>query len=228
MRDFGYRIGVGDDAEVYFYLYDASKQRQISERFLVKITKDGWSNYVDMPHSNCTVFTDLGESELNSELYIVVNVMRVGKIQHSDTSMRKSVDKSLLCQNYRRPYGVGVVALTDLKQYDCSMEPEEREITFKLQTCDEKDYHQLHELIIKKASGKYSPINSTGQNYGISVSLKLIYGGLGQAKIDQPLLFQGAITRKMGFPDVVLPGKLICFKKFISLLNNLFNRRCSQ
>lgn len=61
MRDFGYRIG--DDAEIYFYLYDAhpSRQRQISERFLVKISKDGVSTYVDLPHSNCTVFTDLGE-----------------------------------------------------------------------------------------------------------------------------------------------------------------------
>lgn len=61
MRDFGYRIG--DDAEIYFFLYDAhpSRQRQITERFLVKISKDGFSTYVDMPHSNCTVFTDLGE-----------------------------------------------------------------------------------------------------------------------------------------------------------------------
>lgn len=62
MRDFGYRIG--DDAEIYFYLYDAhtSRQRQITERFLVKISKDGFSTYIDLPHSNCTVFTDLGES----------------------------------------------------------------------------------------------------------------------------------------------------------------------
>lgn len=59
MRDFGYRIG--DDAEIYFYLYDASRQRQISERFLVKISKDGFSTYVDSPHSNCTVFADLGK-----------------------------------------------------------------------------------------------------------------------------------------------------------------------
>lgn len=61
MRDFGYRIG--DDAEVYFYLYDGhpSRQRQITERFLVKISKDNFSTYVEMPHSNCTVFTDLGE-----------------------------------------------------------------------------------------------------------------------------------------------------------------------
>ena len=62
MRDFSYRIC--EDAEVYFYLYDANptRQRQITERFLVKITKEGFSNYgIDTHHSNCTVFTDLGE-----------------------------------------------------------------------------------------------------------------------------------------------------------------------
>lgn len=142
---------------------------------------------------------------MNSELYLVANVMRVGKILFSESSMRK-MDKGLVYQNYRRPYGIGVLPLTDLKQFDCSMEPEERESTFKIFSCEEKDYHQLHELIIKKATGKYSPINTVGSNYGIAVSLRLIQGGLGQAQIDQPLLFQGTITRKMGFPDVVLPG----------------------
>lgn len=75
MRDFGYRIG--DDAEIYFYLYDAhpSRQRQITERFLVKISKDGFSTYIDMPHSSCTVFTDLGESSglnLNFQTLILI------------------------------------------------------------------------------------------------------------------------------------------------------------
>lgn len=110
-------------------------------------------------------------------------------------------------QNYRRPYGIGVLPLTDLKQFDCTMEPEEREATFKIYSCEEKDYYQLHELIIKKATGKYSPLSVVGSSYGIVVSLRLINGGLGQAEIDQPMLFQGtSITRKLGFPDVVLPG----------------------
>jgi dedicator of cytokinesis protein 3 len=59
MRDFRYRVG--DDAEIYFYIYDATKQRQISERFLVRISKDDFSTYMDLPHSNCTVFSDLGK-----------------------------------------------------------------------------------------------------------------------------------------------------------------------
>lgn len=60
MRDFCHRIG--DDAEIYFYLYDGSlgKMRQLSERFLVRISKDGFFNYVEKLHSNCCVFTELG------------------------------------------------------------------------------------------------------------------------------------------------------------------------
>lgn len=62
MRDFGHRIG--DDAEIYFYLYDGSagKMRTLSERFLVRIPKDGFSNYIEKLHSNCCVFTDLGKA----------------------------------------------------------------------------------------------------------------------------------------------------------------------
>lgn len=151
--------------------------------------------------------------------------MRVGKIQYSDTSMRKNIDKSTLYQNHRRPFGVGIFPLTDLRQFDCSIELEERESTFKLYTCDEKEYHQLHELIIKKATGKFSPINSTGtgSNYGISVSMRLIYGPLAIAQIDQPALFQGTITRKMGFPDVVLPGD-VRNDLFLTLSHGEFER----
>lgn len=55
MRDFGHHIG--EDTEIYFSLYDAKKQKYISERFLVRISKEGFSNYVEKLHSNCTIFT---------------------------------------------------------------------------------------------------------------------------------------------------------------------------
>lgn len=67
MRDFGYRIVGGDDAEVYFYLYDANNMKALSERFLVGICKDGYSNYMDRMKSNCTVFTDLGKIFFNTK-----------------------------------------------------------------------------------------------------------------------------------------------------------------
>ncbi|XP_021713361.1 dedicator of cytokinesis protein 3 isoform X2 [Aedes aegypti] len=203
MRDFGHRIG--DDAEIYFYLYDGQRMRALSERFLVRIAKDGFSNYVETSH-NCTVFTDLGSSDLNQDLYLIANVMRVGKMLHSE-SVKKG-DKFISNHSYRRPYGIGVLPLSEIGQFDQTVESEEKEFSFKIFQCEEKDYHQLHELIIKKASGKFQPINATTQgHYGLVVSLKLIHGGLGQARIEQPILFQGtAITKKIGFPDVIMPG----------------------
>jgi DOCK N-terminus len=73
-------------------------------------------------------------------------------------------------------------------------------IILKLFQCEEKDFYQLHELIIKKASGKFSPINVSSQNhYGLAITLKLLLGSLAQAKSEQPLLFEGTtLTKKMG------------------------------
>lgn len=31
--------------------------KNFSERFLVKISKEGFSNYIEKLHSNCTIFT---------------------------------------------------------------------------------------------------------------------------------------------------------------------------
>lgn len=206
MRDFGHRIG--DDAEIYFYLYDGNtnRMRALSERFLVRIARDGFSTYVETSH-NCTIFTDLGSSDLNQDLYLIANVMRVGKMLHSE-SVKKGDKLTTTTHAYRRPYGVGVLPLNEIAQFDYSVESEEKEFSFKIFQCEEKDYHQLHELIIKKASGKFQPINaSTQSHYGLVVSMKLLHGEIGQAKLEQPILFQGtAITKKIGFPDVIMPG----------------------
>lgn len=222
MRDFSHRIG--DDAEIYFYLYDGQHIRAISERFLVKISREGFSNYIETLHSNCTVFIDLGAAELNNDLYLVANVLRVGKILHSESMKRTDkADKGV--HNNRRPYGVGVLSLSDLMQFDDPMEQEEKEYSFKLFSCDEKDFHQLHELIIKKLSGKFTLMNSGSPNsYSISISLKLLHGGLNQARKEQPLLFQGTtITRKIGFPDVIFPGD-VRNDLFITLSHGEFER----
>ncbi|XP_053681007.1 dedicator of cytokinesis protein 3 [Anopheles nili] len=206
MRDFGHRIG--DDAEIYFYLYDGNtnRMRALSERFLVRIARDGFSTYVETSH-NCTIFTDLGTSDLNQDLYLIANVMRVGKMLHSE-SVKKGDKLTATTHAYRRPYGVGVLPLNEIVQFDYSVESEEKEFSFKIFQCEEKDYHQLHELIIKKASGKFQPINASTQgHYGLVVSMKLLHGEIGQAKLEQPILFQGtAITKKIGFPDVIMPG----------------------
>lgn len=91
MRDFGYLIG--DDAEVYVYLYNGSPgvMRQISERFSMFIPKEGYAyavqatsailniysicnvlfrytHFNEKLHTNCCVFTDLGKNSMKTDL----------------------------------------------------------------------------------------------------------------------------------------------------------------
>lgn len=121
MRDFGHYVG--EDTEIYFSLYDSRKGEYISERFLVRISKDGFSNYVEKMHSNCTIFTDLGNADLGRELYVVAHVMRCGRMLYSDSGKNKPGQF-----NYRRPHGVGLLSLIDAT-HDQS---EEVELSFKV------------------------------------------------------------------------------------------------
>ncbi|XP_034947378.1 dedicator of cytokinesis protein 3 [Chelonus insularis] len=193
MRDFGH--SVGEDTEIYFSLWDSRRNQYLSERFLVRISKEGFSNYVEKLHSNCTIFTDLGNSDLSRDLYVVAHVMRCGRMLYSDSNKNKSGGV-----NYRRPHGVGVLSLAEAAQ-DHS---EELEMTFKVYQGEEKEFHQLHEQIIK--NNKCSPL--PGQpNYGIVVSLRVLHGELSQVREENPHLFKNVcLTRKLGFSDVIMPG----------------------
>ncbi|CAB0010662.1 unnamed protein product [Nesidiocoris tenuis] len=130
-----------------------------SERFLVKISKDGFSNYIEKLNSNCTLFTAVTSSN------------------------------------------------TD-----------EKEFSFKAYQTEDKDFHQLHEFIIRKVTNKYSPL--PGQpNYGIVMSLRVLHGELSQVREENPLLLKNiTLTKKLGFPDVIMPGDVrndlyICVEK---------------
>ncbi|KAI4460497.1 dedicator of cytokinesis [Holotrichia oblita] len=201
MRDFGHHIG--EDTETYFSLYDCKKQKYISERFLVKISKEGFSNYVDKLHNNCTIFTDLGNDDLSKDIYLVAHVMRIGKMLYSESSKKTEKNTLGVQQVYKRPHGV---AIHDLKEVLLNKnDSEEKELTLKVYQGEEKDFHQLHESLIRQ-SGKYSAL-SCQPNYGIIVSMKMYHGQLSQIKEDNPLLFKNvSLTNKLGFPDVIMPG----------------------
>lgn len=202
MRDFGHHIG--EDIEIYFSLYDAKKQKYISERFLVKISKEGFSNYIEKLHSNCTIFTNLGNADLNKEIYIVAHVMRMGRMLYSESFKKTERNISLAQQVYKRPYGVAVLNLTEMVEIK-EFESEEKEFTFKVHLGEEKDFHQLHEFVIK-SFGKYNVLTCQ-PNYGIVVSLKMLHGELSQVREENPLVFKNiCLTSKLGFADVIMPG----------------------
>lgn len=57
-------------------------------------------------------------------------MIRVGKILHSE-SIKKG-DKIVASQSYRRPYGVGVLPLSDPSLLDNSVDADEKEFSFKV------------------------------------------------------------------------------------------------
>ncbi|XP_066992689.2 dedicator of cytokinesis protein 3 [Anabrus simplex] len=203
MRDFGHHIG--EDTEVYFSLYDTKRAKYISERFLVRISKEGFSNYVEKLHSNCTIFTDLGNADLSRDMYLVAHVMRIGRMLYSDSVKKMSNHAASPHQLFKRPHGCAVLNINEVL-LNKESSSEEREFTFKVYQAEEKDFHQLHELLIKKQSNKYSPL--PGQpNYGIGISLKMLHGELSQVREENPLLFKNiCLTKKLGFSDVIMPG----------------------
>uniref|UniRef100_A0A1B6BYQ6 Dedicator of cytokinesis protein 3 n=1 Tax=Clastoptera arizonana TaxID=38151 RepID=A0A1B6BYQ6_9HEMI len=223
MRDFIQHMG--EDTEVYFSLYDAKKNKFISERFIVKISKEGFANYIEKLSSNCTIFTDLGNGDLTRDLYIVAHVIRVGKMLYSESSKKVTsvVDQlftksnqiafyigtsSVTNQNaagFRRPHGVAVHNIGEIVS-TLSSSTEEKEFVLKIYQGEDKDFHQLHDFIIRKMTNKFSLL-SNQHNYGISMSLKVLHGELSQVREEHPLLFKSInLTRKLGFPDVIMPG----------------------
>ncbi|XP_043244747.1 dedicator of cytokinesis protein 3-like [Amphibalanus amphitrite] len=199
LRDFVYFTG--EDAQLFFSLYDAKRARFVSERFLVEIARDGASNFYNKPANNAsTVFTDLGSLEQCSQLYLVVQVLRVGRMLPAESSRRPAV------QRFRRPFGCAALNIGDVLCAGRTAEAgPERELTVRLQQAEERDFWQLHELVIRQAS-KASVISGQG-NYGVVLSLRLLQGSLAQLRRDSPLLLKhSAVTRKLGFPDVIMPG----------------------
>uniref|UniRef100_A0A8C6NQL1 Dedicator of cytokinesis 3 n=1 Tax=Nothobranchius furzeri TaxID=105023 RepID=A0A8C6NQL1_NOTFU len=72
---------------------------------------------------------------------------------------------------------------------------------------NENEWYQIHENIIRKSSNKYT---APSINYGLIISLQLLRGDIEQVRRENPLIFSRgvAITRKLGFPDVIMPGDI--------------------
>uniref|UniRef100_A0AAQ5X5C8 Dedicator of cytokinesis 3 n=1 Tax=Amphiprion ocellaris TaxID=80972 RepID=A0AAQ5X5C8_AMPOC len=108
---------------------------------------------------------------------------------------------------YRRPYGCAVLAMSDVLQTISELK-EEKDFVLKVYTCNnENEWYQIHENIIRKSSTKYT---LPGASPGLIISLQLLRGDMEQVRRENPLIFSRgvAITRKLGFPDVIMPGDI--------------------
>uniref|UniRef100_UPI00358E5EA5 dedicator of cytokinesis protein 4 isoform X3 n=1 Tax=Myxine glutinosa TaxID=7769 RepID=UPI00358E5EA5 len=198
LRSFSCNV-FGDEAEVFFFLYDARLSSPVSERFLVRLNRNGLPKSHERADRLCALFTDLGSGDIRQDVYLVAHVLRIGRMV---ADSRKAAGGAA----YRRPFGCAVLSVAELLQGDSDRLRDEREFVLKVFTCsNESEWHQMHENIVKKSNTKYYPASS---NYGILVALQLFYGDLDQVRRENPYIFTRglAITRKLGFSEVIMPG----------------------
>uniref|UniRef100_A0A3B4AZV2 Dedicator of cytokinesis 4b n=1 Tax=Periophthalmus magnuspinnatus TaxID=409849 RepID=A0A3B4AZV2_9GOBI len=187
---------LGEELEVFFHIYDGRENRPLSERFFVRLNKSGLPKSPEKTERQCTLFVDLGSSDLRKDVYIVVHIIRIGR-------MGAGEKKNVCSVQYRRPFGCAVVSIADLLTADSKDDH-----LLKVYACNtESEWYQIHENIIKKANSRY---NLSGSNTGLAVALQLLHGDIEQLRREYMVLFTRgvSITRKLGFSDVIMPGEM--------------------
>uniref|UniRef100_A0A8C6PSX6 Dedicator of cytokinesis 3 n=1 Tax=Nothobranchius furzeri TaxID=105023 RepID=A0A8C6PSX6_NOTFU len=170
LKSFTYN-SISEDADVFFSLYDTREAKQISEKFMVKLNKNGGPKN---PEKVDRLKSALGRVLLMwSPMHTVLNP--------------PSATKKCVC--------VCVCVVNGPTQLLC----------FSLRCNNENEWYQVHENIIRKSNTKYS---APSTNYGLIISLQLLRGELEQIRRENQAVFNRALalTRKLGFPDVILPG----------------------
>uniref|UniRef100_A0A8P0SFA4 Dedicator of cytokinesis 3 n=1 Tax=Canis lupus familiaris TaxID=9615 RepID=A0A8P0SFA4_CANLF len=193
LKSFTYNT-IGEDTDVFFSLYDMREGKQISERFLVRLNKNGGPRNPEKIERMCALFTDLSSKDMKRDLYIVAHVIRIGRMLLNDSK------KGPAHLHYRRPYGCAVLSILDVLQSLTELK-EEKDFVLKVYTCNnESEWSQIHENIIRKSSAKYS---APSASHGLIISLQLLRGDMEQIRRENPMIFNRglAITRKLGFPD---------------------------
>uniref|UniRef100_A0A4W3JA09 Dedicator of cytokinesis protein 4 n=1 Tax=Callorhinchus milii TaxID=7868 RepID=A0A4W3JA09_CALMI len=192
---------LGEELEVFFSIYDSREYSPISERFFVKLNKNGLPKFPDRMERQCTLFVDLGSSDLRKDTYITVHIIRLGR-------MAAGEKKSVCNTQYRRPFGCAVLSIADLLQTERDSREAKEDHILKVYMCNtESEWYQIHENIIKKLNARY---NLTSSNAGLSVVLQLLHGEMDQIRREYPVLFTRgvAVTRKLGFSDIIMPGDI--------------------
>uniref|UniRef100_A0A8C9UB20 Dedicator of cytokinesis 4 n=1 Tax=Scleropages formosus TaxID=113540 RepID=A0A8C9UB20_SCLFO len=170
---------LGEDLDVFFTIYDGRENRPLSERFFVRLNKQGVPKSPEKTEKQCTLFVDLGSSDLRKDVYIVVHIIRIGKPREVHDARRGTNCDLIACVNPYLPYR-------------CNTESE---------------WYQIHENIIRKVNSRYN-LSGSNAGLAVSLQLlhgdieqiRREYMALFTRGI--------AITKKLGFSDIIMPGEM--------------------
>ncbi|XP_071827704.1 dedicator of cytokinesis protein 1-like isoform X3 [Apostichopus japonicus] len=208
---------IGEDADVLMTLYDAKEGNYISEYYVVKWTSKGTPKDLSLFNNLKVLFTDLGAKDLQREkIYLVCQIIRIGRMELKEGEQKDNNKKYTV--GLKRPCGVAVMEITDIVSGQADTDVE-KHYFIPFQPCSSDDC--LDSVVKKVLVGK--EVNHKGQ--GIWVALKMIPGEAKQVFKEYPHLVdtKTAIARKMGFPEVIMPGD-VRNDVYITLVQGDFDR----
>ncbi|XP_072561850.1 dedicator of cytokinesis protein 5 isoform X1 [Paramormyrops kingsleyae] len=223
---------IGEDAELLMSLYDPDQSEFISENLMVRWDSTGMPKEIEKLNNLPALFTDLSSSDLiRQRLFLVCQIVRVGWLEAKDGKKQTA--------GLRRPFGVAVMDVTDIAHG--KLDDEEKQHFIPFQQIAMETYIRQRQLIMSplmpsRAIGENEPltavfnkvistreVNHKGQ--GLFVTLKLLPGDLSQVQKDYPHFVDRStvIVRKMGFPEIILPGN-VRNDIYVTLLQGEFDR----
>ncbi|KAA8592767.1 hypothetical protein FQN60_018222, partial [Etheostoma spectabile] len=223
---------IGEDAELLMSLYDPDQSEFISENFLVRWDSMGMPKEIEKLNNLPALFTDLSSSDLmRLRLFLVCQIIRVGSMELKEGKKHTG--------GLRRPFGVAVMDITDIAHGKTDDEDKQHFIPFQqiaMETYIRQRQLIMSPLMPSRVIGENEPltavfnkviatreVNHKGQ--GLFVTLKLLPGDLAQVRKDYPHFVDRstAIVRKMGFPEIILPG-IVRNDIYVTLLQGEFDR----
>ncbi|XP_035125882.1 dedicator of cytokinesis protein 5 isoform X3 [Callithrix jacchus] len=206
---------IGEDAELFMALYDPDQSTFISENYLIRWGSNGMPKEIEKLNNLQAVFTDLSSMDLiRPRVSLVCQIVRVGHMELKE-------GKKHTC-GLRRPFGVAVMDITDIIHGKVDDEEKQHFIPFQqiaMETYIRQRQIIMSPLITSHVIGENEPLTSVlnkviaakevnHKGQGLWVSLKLLPGDLRQVQKNFSHLVDRstAIARKMGFPEIILPG----------------------
>ncbi|XP_011063239.1 PREDICTED: dedicator of cytokinesis protein 1 isoform X2 [Acromyrmex echinatior] len=210
---------MAEDVELLLTLYDGREMKAITENYVVSWSKEGLARDIDQLHNLRVLFTDLGSRDLTKDkVYLACYVIRIGGMEAKEPDHRRSSvtqanqTKIKSAEIMRRPFGVAAMDITLFITGKLEGDVEQHHfIPFVHCEKDSLD-GTLRRIIAQKEANIQKHVNGNITNVtggqGLWTSLKLLRGDPKQVRDENPHLVLGnvAIARKMGFPEVILPG----------------------
>ncbi|XP_047512323.1 dedicator of cytokinesis protein 1 isoform X2 [Pieris napi] len=190
---------MSDVAELSLALHDSSGAK-LTESVLLRWPPQNL--VVDLFTAQPLVFTELGSDIKKEKIFLVCHVVRIGSMEAQNVDHRRSTITGAPLTSVgtmRRPFGV---ALADVTMY-LAHQQVDKEIQLPFYPCEKDNMDSLLKKVISNRDYKEQK-----HAQGLWVYLQIFEGDLKQIRQENPHIVVGnsAFARKMGFPEVILPG----------------------